>query len=352
MIYRVVLDGNDIYSNYPDMTLLNPKVDIKLNEAGSCDFTMPYNHKYYDSPHILTSDVEVYEDGDLIWYGRVLENEVAMNKNKTVSCEGAFAFFIDSIQRPYIFEETTVHAFFRYLVSVHNGQVPENRQFIVGEITVDDKTIYRELNYETTKDAIQSMCLDAEGGYLVFRKSHGVNYVDWLTNIPYIGSQPIQFGLNITDISNRVSGANVVSVILPLGKEIDGTKLTITEINDGHDWIENPDAVALFGRITKVVEFSDIGTRTELKNAAQNWLNNQSYEPFTINCSAAELHYLDGSYTAFRTGQLVQVTSTPHLINKVMPITSINISLDSPVKNLTVGTQEKRDLSEITKPSY
>lgn len=352
MIYRVVLDGNDIYGNYPELTLLSPKVDIKLNEAGTCDFVMPYNHKYYDASHILTSDVEIYEDDDLIWYGRVLENAVAMNKNKTISCEGAMAFFIDSIQRPYIFEQTTVHMFFRYLVSIHNGQVPENRQFTVGTITIDDKIIYRELNYETTKDAIENMCLNAEGGYLVFRKENGVNYVDWLTDIPYIGSQPIQFGLNITDINNHVNGANVVTVIIPLGKEINGTKLTIAEINNGQDWLENPDAVALFGRITKVVEFSDIGTREELKREARNWLDKQNYEPFTINCNAAELHYLDGSYTAFKTGQLVQVTSTPHLINKIMPITGINISLDSPVKNLTVGTQEKRDLSEITKPSY
>ena len=182
MIYRIKMDNIDIYGTSEDMALLSPMLDIELNSAGSLEFALPDSHKYYDLPQILKSDVEAYENNELIWYGRVLETSMEMNKNKTIYCEGALAYFNDSIQRPVVFESTTVHAFFNYIIDAHNSQMQtDNRMFTVGNITVDDIEIYRELNYETTKEVIEKMCIGAEGGYLFFRKEDGVNYVDWLS---------------------------------------------------------------------------------------------------------------------------------------------------------------------------
>ena len=343
------MDGYDIYGHSEDSTLLSPSLSIELNSAGSLEFTMPTIHKNYDIPQLMTSDVEVYEDGALIWYGRVLEINKDMNNFKQIFCEGPMAYFNDSIQRPEIFDTTTVHTFFETVIANHNSQVPENRRFEVGTITVDDISIYRELNYETTKDVIENMCLNAEGGYLIFRKEDGVNYVDWLSDLTSESTQPIQYGLNIVDLTQYISGDGLYTSIIPLGKEIDGVKLTITEVNDGLDYLDS-DAVELYGRITAVVEFSEYGVATELLNAAERWLANQQFDLLEIKCDAAELYYLDKSYGPFKVGQKVLVNSTPHLINKVFPLTSINIDLDSAVKKISVGTQKKRELTEIYKP--
>lgn len=92
MIYRVLFNGVDIYGPTPDTTLLNPTMDTELNGAGSFDFTLPPDHAFYDVPTILTSDVEVYEDNDLIWFGRPVSIEKDWNNQKIVSCEGVSVF--------------------------------------------------------------------------------------------------------------------------------------------------------------------------------------------------------------------------------------------------------------------
>lgn len=346
MIYKIYLDGVSIYDGTEELALIDPSLKIELNAAGSFEFTMPVCHTYYDFPRLLASDVEVYEKDELIWFGRVVEITVSMNKNKTVYCEGPFAFLNDSIQRPAIYENVTVSEFFNMLINNHNANVPINRRFTVGEITVPNKTVYRELSYNKTIDAINNMCLNAEGGYLFFRKEDGVNYIDWLSDMPYASTQPISFGLNLANISQHINGSDIKTAVLPLGKEINGAKLTINSVNDGLDYIES-EAAESYGKITEVVEFSDIKYADELKAAAQNWLSDVQFDPLTIECDAAELHYLSESYSPFKVGQTVHVTSEPHLIDKELPLSKMTIRLDSGVKKISVGTPEKRELTEI-----
>lgn len=348
MIYKVIMDGESIYDATDDMTLLSPSLSIEVSSAGSLDFTMPISHSKYGLPQTLISNVEVYENDDLIWYGRVSEIKKNMFNHKEVFCEGAFAFFNDSIQRPKIFDTTTVHEFFRYIINQHNSQVNADRQFTVGQITVDDISIYRKLDYESTMDVLKSMCLDTDGGYLFFRRENGINYIDWLSDMASIGVQPVQFALNLIDISVEMVASDIKTVILPLGAEVDGERITITDINGGLDFLESPYADQ-YGRITEVVEFNNIFTAEELKLAAEKWLLNMDYSPETITCDAAELSYIDPSYPAFKVGQKVKVTSPQHSINKVYPLTSIDISLDSAVKQITLGTPEKRELTQIYK---
>lgn len=344
------MDNESIYDTTADMALLSPSLSIEVNSAGSLEFTMPTTHSKYDIPKRLSSNVEVYESNELIWYGRVSEINKNMYNNKTIFCEGAYAFFNDSIQRPEVFDMTTVHEFFRYIINQHNSQVNLDRRFTVGEITVDDISIYRELKYEPTIDVIKKMCLDTEGGYLFFRRENGTNYVDWLSDMPTIGIQPVQFALNLVDITIDMNVDDICTVIVPLGAEVDGKRITITDINEGLDYLESS-YIDQYGRITKIVEFDDIYTAEELKAAAERWLNKLDYSPETISCDAAELSYIDPSYPPFKVGQKVRVTSPAHGIDKIYPLTAIDISLDSALKQVTLGTQKKRELTQIYKPS-
>ena len=348
MIYKIKMDDVSIYETSPDLELISPHVTIELNTAGSLEFTIPLTHKYYDLPKTLVSDVEVYEEQNLIWFGRVLEVNTSMNKNKQIFCEGALAYFNDSIQRPQTFDTTTLHAFFQTVIENHNSQVPVNRRFTIGDVTMPNVEVYRVLNYEKTKDVLEKMCLSAEGGYFFFRKEGGVNYIDWLEELPYDSTQDVRFGLNIVDISKYINASNIRTVILPLGKEIDGTHVTIESVNEGHDYLES-EAVETYGEITEVVEFQDIGTPDELLAAARGWLANQEYGPLTIKCDAAELHYFDNTLLPFGVGQRVRVYSIPHNIDQILPLTAIDINLDSAVKKISIGTPDKRDLTEIYK---
>ena len=349
MIYRVKVNGTDILGQTKETVLLNTSVEVQLNDAGSFEFTMPPIHTNYNSISILTRDVEVYEDDDLVWFGRVLETRKDFYNQKTVYCEGALGYFNDSIQRHTTYQNTLLSDFFRALINIHNTQVPSSRQFTVGRITITDKYVWRQTDYQNTLECLNQMCLDTDGGYLILRRENGVNYIDWLGELTDIGDQPVQFALNMLDITQELNGADICTVVLPLGDTVEGTdqRLTIASVNAGVDILESADGIANYGRVTKVMEWSDISDAQTLKDKAQKWLEDEQYDHLTINVDAAELHYIYGSYNPFRVGQLVHVTSTPHMIDKNLPITSIHLDLQSAKKQITIGTPPRKDLSEI-----
>lgn len=346
MIYRIKLDDNDIYGTQPDLSLVSPSVSIELNSAGSSRFTMPKGHKYYDAPRILTSDVDIYENDNLIWFGRVLEINMSMNLDKEIICEGPLAFFNDSIQRPRKYDNTPIYVIFQDIITNHNNYTSQNRRFTIGRVNVQNINVSYEINYEKTKDILETLCLNSIGGYFFFRKEDGINYIDWLEDLEEESIQPVKFGLNIVDISKYINGSDLRTAILPLGQEIDGQRITITSVYGGSDFVDS-DAVNTYGRILEVVEFDDIGRPDELLSAAQKWLSYQQFDPITIKCDAAELNYLDDAYPTFSVGQLIHVESTPHLIDTNLPLISIEINMDSAVKKISIGTPEKRELSEI-----
>lgn len=350
MIYKVLFDGMSIYNDDPSMTLVSPSVETELNSAGSFEFTMPPKHFFYNNIKMLTPSVEVYEDGTLIWFGRPINSKIDFWNQKKIYCEGALAYFNDSIQRPIEYADVSVISFFKTLIANHNSQVPANRQFTAGNVTIADKYVYRKLDYDVTLDALKTMCVDAEGGYLYTRKVDGVQYIDWLKDVPYTGDQPVQFALNILDLSQEVDMSEVATAVIPLGKEVDGAKITIASVNSGKDYLDS-EAVSTYGRISKKVDFDTIATSAALLTKAQEWLAEQQFENFTIECDAAELHYIDDRYTAFQVGQKVHCTSSPHLIDTNLPITKMSVNLDSSSKKITIGTPEKKQLTEIVKDS-
>lgn len=358
MIYRIELDGNNIYGTQSDLSLVSPSVSIELNSAGSSHFTMPKGHKYYETPKLLSSDIDIYENDVLIWYGRVLEINMSMDLNKEIIGEGPLAFFNDSIQRPHTYKDVTARSFFESIIANHNSQMDvslpdaSRRKFEIGNVTVDPYArITYETNYETTKDVLESVCLGAEGGYFFFRKENGVNYIDWLADLEEVSIQPVKFGLNLVDISKNIAGSNIKTSILPLGMEVDGQRVTIANLpgQGGRDYLDS-DYVDDYGRIMEVVEFDDIGNPSDLLAAAEKWLANQDLRPLTVNCNAAELNYLNDAYPAFKVGQKVPVESEPHQIESMLlPLTKIDINMDDAVKKIQIGTPEKRELSEIYK---
>lgn len=346
MIYRIVVDGVDVFGNSEDMALLSPNLSMAVNEAGSLSFTVPHVHAYYDSFNAMVSDVDVYESGDLIWFGRILDEDVKLNKDKEIKCEGAFAFMNDSIQRPRSFSETLLSEIVESILTSHNSQVLQNRQISLGEMTIDDTSMSLSIDYSSTKDTMTSL-RNLVGGYIMFRKTDGIIYLDWFKELSTYGLQPIQFGLNLIDISKSINGANIFTSIIPIGKEVDGVKTTISEENDGLDYLDST-YVEKYGRITKLVEFPDIASASELKTAALKWLEDNKPDAVSIKCDAAELYFLNNEYSPFRIGQLSKVISAPHDIDEIFPLISVNIKLDSAVKKVSVGTPDDRTISSIT----
>lgn len=351
MIYRVLMDGQDIlnYQEKPYL-LVSPTLTMELNTAGSFEFTMPPAHALYEEVRLLASTISVYEDETLLWFGRPVEVKTDFYKQKTIYCEGALAFFNDSVQRLREYERISLHTFFRTVIENHNAQVNEDRQFTVGTITVPDKRVYRKLNYESTFNVLKRQCLEAEGGYLFLRQEAGVNYIDWYAEAPYSSNQPVEFGLNMLDLSRVFDGSGIATCVIPLGDtdEETGAPLTVAEVNGGSDVIESA-AVADYGYITRAVTFSGVSHADTLFADGLEYLESTQFDNMTIECTAAELHWQNENYGLFRVGQKIHCRSIPHLLDRNFDLLKITLRLDTAEKQITLGSTKKETLTEITK---
>ena len=352
-LYRVTWDGQDIL-DYTDerMVLLSPHLEMEVNMAGSLHFVVPPYHTFYDlftDQTMLISDVEVYEDGEMIWFGRPIELKTDFFKQKEIYCEGGLGYFNDSVHEKNKYDGVSLHDFFRKVVANHNYQVDPPRQFLVGNITVDNKSVYRESNYEKTIDVLRGQCLDTTDGYFFVRKVDGKNYIDWLKDMPYTCNQTIEFAENMLNVMTSFDGSDFATCVFPLGANDDnGDPINVMSVNNG-DYLIISDMAKIYGKIVTVVQFNDIEDKTELLAEGKKALERILYNSRIIECAAADLHSKDGSKEIFRIGQMVHCLSEPHGLEMDLPLSKMDLYLDTAAKNITLGIIKKKTLTRITK---
>ena len=369
MSYRVTVDNLE-FLDYDDKTrvLIEPQLEDEINEIGSFEFKLPPIHRFFNTPSPYKSTVEVYEDEDLIWFGRVISVNTDYYRQKEIVCEGPLAWFQDTILRYHEYESVKVHTFFRDIITGHNLMAPSNRQFQIGNITVDNPDVYRKLDFTSSYDALMTMCVGAEGGYLFFRRVEGVNYIDWLKDMPYTCNQPVEFGLNLVDISSSFEGADLITAIIPLGDTVQansdpsqgeivsedddrvGRPLDLT-LEYGTDIIASDAAVQQYGMIVRAVNFSGVKDVTELYNKGVEYLEEQLLNKMTFECTAVELKSFgpgaNDNYDHFKLGQMVRCKSKPHALDAIFPLMKISIDLTSAEKQVTLGTMPHQTLTKI-----
>ena len=354
MLYRVLVDGEDIldYTD-PELVLLSPQLEVELDVSGSFEFTVPPNHKMYNwfSPEsIMAMTIEVWEDNIMHWFGRPIEYHLDFYKNKKINCEGGLAFFNDSVIRAEEWDETFLSDIFQAVLTEHNTMVPSNRQFTLGLFTVNDRPVYRKFNYEQTFDVLKSKFLDAEEGHFFVRRENGVNYIDFLKDMPYTCNQGVEFAENLLNLTYNFDGKDFATCVIPLGSndQETGEPINIKSVNGGSDILVGASA-AVYGNIVKVQQYSDIEHPEELITEGQKYLTNLQYNAFLIECSAVDLHSKDPLQQLFRVGQMVTCTSVPHGLQIELPISKMILYLDSAAKQITLGRIPKKTLSRFYK---
>ena len=414
MMYRVILDDiTPLYGFDIEDAILNPSLEIELNSAGSFSFTLsPFHSSMKNNwsapPKVLAGEIDVYEGDNIIWFGRPLEIVRDWNNNKVLKCEGALSYFNDTVLRPKEFDKNWGlyidddhnKGFFNYIIEEHNAMVTENhtkysnREILVGNIVgIDNDTIYRNVDYITVSDALKSMCLDTNGGYFILRKEYveeeGIRvakrYIDWVKEPDGGTDQPAQFGINMVELNQDLNGSDIVTILIPTGEDdilINNNTVWDDDANlcpfnepgftflheSKSDELVWKEGLEKYGRILKQKDWNDESDKGELQHRACNWFFEQMNEPVTIECTAADLHYITDKdymihvddeyipYMPFFVGQKVEVLSQPHDITgdgpkggKMLPIYKININLDSGVKRMSIGTPPKRELTDIVK---
>jgi hypothetical protein len=314
---QLYADDTLVYdSRLKDYALLGLQSKGGLNKGGTATILMPPGHPAYNSFTSYRTVVTIYRDGKLRFRGRALYPTDDFMLRRTITCEGERCFLRDGVHRPYDYQDSPANIF-TYVIGLYNAQVEEFKQFVVGTITVTDPNNYISLQSEeaeTFADTVDKL-VERCGGYIVFTTNDaGQRVINWYASVDYRSSQVIEFGSNLLDFTRTTANSDLATVIVPYGakNETTGDRLTIESVNGGLDFIQDYDAVALRGVISKAVYWDDVTTPEALLAKAQQYLAMSKNLISSLELTAIDLSSLDKNIDSFELGDNIIVRSKPH----------------------------------------
>ena len=358
-----------------NLRVIQPKCELELNKTGSLSFKLPPNHVFFDKVKKLNSEISLYQDDKWLFSGRVLNDEVDIYNFKTIDCEGILSYLLDSIQRNkeyHITGNEKIKDYLTDIINIHNGQVDDHKKFSVGNITEVDKSdqFYKYSSFDDTLTTLNEDLLKTfNNTYLSVRVDNSVKYLDYVSinDLP-TNNQIIQFGKNILKLNKYVKGEEIATVIIPLGEsqnttttEDGGTldeKLNISELPEstdgtivhpnGADYIYDTEAVKEYGKITKVIVYSEVTEAENLLKKAKEQLNYYKLLSEYIELNAFDLHLLNVDIQSINVGQKIKVVSSLHGLNNDMIVEKMTINLDAPDKNTIVLSSTDRSAKKVS----
>ena len=341
MNYKLYVDGELFFANdwnEKEYRLISPKIKLELNKSGSVEFTILPTHPFYNAFSPMKSIVTAYRDDTLIFDGRVLSGDTDNYKQLRVYCEGALAYLVDSVLPPCK-GTRTAEEHYRLIVNAHNEQVEPEKRFSPGIVSIDQKSesqIFGEDSYRENFSSIETDLLDAYGGYLRIRYDSNIRYLDYIKSYDSTNSQKIRFGSNLLDLTNKRSGEDLFTVLLPIGKD----KLTIegagpsSKYTHNGIYLENPEAIAQYGRIIKLVDFGNVEDPNILLNKTEKYMSdNYNGIPPELTIKAFDLHTFYPTIEPFNLGDDIVIESEPHGVSRTLMCTAVELDLTSPDKD-------------------
>lgn len=352
-MFTVVIDGNIVYD--PDLisignVIFSPRLTVGLNKSGEFSFVVPCTNPFYDQIGQISSEVFVLNNGsyeDVLFIGRVLNVSIDFNKMKTVNCEGALSYLVDSVLRPYTFEGSP-NELFEYYVGHHNAIVDPDttlgKRLSIGTVDVDAGTqiIEYSTSYVSTIEEIKNKLLNQYGGYIVTRWDNRNNRIvlDYINNVGRNNPQLIQYSRNLLDLIEEQPAENIYTVAIPLGAQLvdERTGKTLERVslrdypNEGDpDYVEAPqEFLDRFGRIERAFIFDSVETQAELQEIGQNLVSVSALIPSKISIKAIDLNLVDSTFKQIKVGDLMSVVSPPHNVDRQMLCTGIDYDLFNP----------------------
>lgn len=354
-MYRVYVKNMNgeypIYEPLDDtLRIFEPVLTQEMGSAGSFTFRVHKEHPYYKQLKVLTSEVIVYDDGACVFCGRMWRPEQDFDNMVAITCEGELTYLLDSRQRPFTYTGG-IDGYIRQLLDVHNSQVDARRQIKKGNIVVSGDGGYKEWTVQGFSDTLTLLrqLPESFGGYLRIRHEAGVRYLDYLWDYGGINSQVIRFGENLLDLTHYVDATQIITCLIPQGADVEykdesgetqSRAVDITSVNGGVDYIENAEAVELYGRIWGYQKWDDVTEPGILLAKSREYLKEASTLPASMEVSAVDLAAIDSTVQQFQLGFWTDVSSDPHGINQKFLLTRREISLLDPGQGgITLGRQ-------------
>lgn len=370
---KIYADGDLVYDSRlrtsgKDYSLHGLTTTKGLNKGGTAQISMPPGNPIYSRFVGHRTVVDIFQDGLRKFRGRALYPSDDWLNCRTWMCEGELCFFQDGTSRPYLYQDTP-QAIFTAVVEDYNSQVEAFKRFKVGTITVTDPNGYVRLESETAEQTLATLNkLRARcGGYITFASDPDTDerVVNWLAEVGVRSTQPIEFGKNLLDFARTGNNTDLVTVVIPYGAkdESTGKRVDIKSVNNGLDYIQDDEAVALRGTISRPVYWDDVTEPANLLRKAQEYLFSSRNVVTSLSLTAVDLSKMDRSIDSFQLGDYIPVISKPHAVDDYFQLTEYTedllnpknsqITLGADVKTLTGQTNlEDKDNSNRIESSY
>lgn len=132
-MYRAYCDGELLFDpRDTELQITAGKVIQAVNTTGEFVFTMPALHAGIRRIGKLKSVIEVYDEEEELFCGRVLSSKKNMYGSVEYSCEGELSHLLDSIQGPKSYHDLTPRSYLKDKLEQHNSQVEEFKRFTLG----------------------------------------------------------------------------------------------------------------------------------------------------------------------------------------------------------------------------
>jgi hypothetical protein len=348
-VIQIYTDGALVYDSREESHDLDGLVvTTGLNVGGTAQITMPAGHPAYSRFVAYKTKVAIYRDGFLRFRGRALYNDDDFHGKRTIICEGELCFFRDSIQGPYVFQDSPANIFTRLVRDYNKWMQPEpDKCFAVGEVTVTDANDYIRLESESAEDtlAILNKLVERCGGHITFSGPENARKVNWYATLDQQSNQEIEFGENLLDLTHTGSAsATLATGLIPYGAkdEKTGERLTIASVNGGVSYIIAQEAKAVRGLIMATATWDEVTDPNTLLKKAKAHLDGLKSFITTLQLTALDLSAIDKSIDSFAVGDMIRVKSKPHGIDEYFQLSQMTEDLLNPANNtITLGKEIK-----------
>lgn len=367
-MYTIYVNGELVYNPAQQDTrpIITPKLSQEVNQAGDLQFVILPGHPLYDSLTPIDSYVTAYDDGEEIFYGRVLTPETPMlSGERQIHCEGALSFLLDAEMPPdpkqdiveedvdgnehvvgteFVHETMTAEEFFERCINTFNAQIDNDsrRVFHVGNVTHSKKNESREYqitSYQQIRSAIDTQLIEYYGGFIQARRGgDGLLYLDWLEGASRINPQPVAIGENVISQNNRISGENIFTHLRPIGK--DG--LTLPE--DTLVVMPNTN----YGKIIRSVTFGLAEDENELRSQAQEYISKiEKMLLADADINLLDLHFIDGNVSKIRLGD--GFTNLRGFEGELMTVATVERDFEQP-QNDSITVKNAKGFESVRAP--
>lgn len=303
----------------------NPKKN-KIKEEipfmnGSYDFSLLYGDQTY-SERKLEYTFNLNE-----------KNKIEMNVKKIQVLE----WLNDGGKQPLY--DDTIPGFY-FLAEVEDDDFSEDGKN--GELTVTFNAYPYKIasRNEKTFAAIKDKLLDRLGGELRVRWQDGKRYLDYLIKIGEKSETEIRLSKNLKTIEQERDPTSIIPRLVPLGAKLEDSdeRTTIKSVNNGKDYIDDPEAIAEFGLSQDCIVWDDVNVPSILLTKGKERQKEINRIKKKHKLEALDLSIIGLDFNSFKVGNEHPVINPIMNINEYIRITEKTTQIHNPQSSsLMVG---------------